>query len=153
MPADDRPAPFLPVLLAWLVPGAGHLRLGRPWPALFIAGAIVPLFVGGMILSGYENVSLERHPWYFVAHAGASLPAVLATWLTQDVQLTDRPPHQSVGQLYTAMAGLLNLVAIADCWARCKRGDPEDAAAAAEDASQPVDLTGPDAPAPEAPLG
>ncbi len=116
----------MPVLLAWLVPGLGHLRLGRVWPAVFIAAAIIPLYVGGMELAGWENVSIDRHPWYFIPQAFSGLPTAVAALLTADVKL-DRPfPHQSVGELYTAVAGLLNLVAIADCWARCRRGDPED---------------------------
>ena len=126
MPAGERPSPFVPVLLAWLVPGAGHFRLGRPWPAVFVAGAVIPLFALGMLLAGWENVSPDRHPWYFATQVWAGLPTAAAWLATTNVELTEPLPYGRVGVLYSAVAGLLNLVAIADCWARCKRGDPEE---------------------------
>ncbi len=131
MTTEDRStSPLGPVLLAWLLPGAGHLRLGRPWPALFVALGVIPLFVLGMSLTGWENVSWERHPFYFALHAPAGLPAFVGAALTRDL-LPDRlMPHAAVGALYSAVAGLLNLMAVADVWARTRRGDPETATAA-----------------------
>jgi hypothetical protein len=41
-------------------------------------------------------------------------------------------PHASVGTLYGGVAGLLNLMAIADVWARTRRGDPAEKAEADE---------------------
>ncbi len=126
MTRNEPPRPGLAVLLAWLVPGGGHLFIRRPWPALFVAGAVLPLFVLGMHLAGYENVSPVRHSWYFGLQSLAALPTAFATLLTEDVVITRHLPHRSVGVLYTAVAGLLNLMAIADVWARCRRGDPAD---------------------------
>jgi len=117
--------PFVPVLLAWLVPGSGHFVLGRPWPALCVAAGVVPLFVLGLHLTGYEIVSPERHPWYFVTHVWAGLPTAFAALLTTHRTVTEILPYQEAGRLYTAVAGMLNLMAIADVWARCRRGDPE----------------------------
>lgn len=130
----------VPALLAWLVPGAGHLRIGRPWPAAFVAAAVVPLFVLGMVLGGFENVNPERHRWYFATQVWAGIPAIAGAVLTREVVPTEPVPAPSVGALYTAVAGLLNLVAIADCWARCRRGDPEHTPeeAAPDTASRPL---------------
>jgi hypothetical protein len=64
---------MFPVIMAWLVPGVGHIVLKRPWPALFVAGAVIPLFVLGMYLTGWENVSWERHPYYFGLQAPAGV--------------------------------------------------------------------------------
>jgi hypothetical protein len=125
MSAPDRPSPLVPVLLAWLVPGLGHLRLGRRWPALFVAASVLPLFVLGMWLAGFRNVSHEREPYYFVLHAFCALPALVADLSTATVVVTDRLPFEATGELYTAVAGLLNLMAVSDVWARCRRGDPE----------------------------
>ncbi len=143
MSEPERPGALLPVLLAWVVPGAGHLKLGRVWPGVFVAGAVLPLFVLGMALAGYENVSFDRHPWYFALHVGAALPTALAHFLTEGRQLTEVMPHYKTGELYTAVAGLLNIVAAVDCWARCRRGDPEELARAREQAARglhPEDL-------------
>jgi hypothetical protein len=133
-PACSR-SPVLPVLLAWLVPGAGHFAIGRPWPGIFVAAATLPLFVGGMALAGWLNVSPERHPWYFAAHAFIGLPTGIATLLTRTSVPTEPLAYRSAGELYTAMAGLLNLVAIADVWARCRHGDPFAAPAPQEPAA------------------
>jgi len=124
MTSDARPSPFGPILLAWLVPGAGHLKLGRPWPALFIATAILPLFVLGMYLTGWENVSWTRHPYYFGLQAPAGLVAVAGEYLTRGKLPDELLSTATVGTLYSAVAGLLNLMAIADVWARTMRGDP-----------------------------
>jgi hypothetical protein len=152
MPSPERVHPAVPCLLAWLVPGAGHLRIGRHWPATFVAATVLGLFVSGMALAGFENVSHVRHEWYFALHVLAGLPTLAADLLTADVVPTERLPHRTVGELYTAMAGLLNLVAVADVWARCSQGDPEERRARADAAAAPpgtaADLVAPPAPSP-----
>jgi hypothetical protein len=130
------------MLLAWLVPGAGHWTLGRPWPALFVALGVLPLFVLEMYVTGWENVSWTRHPYYFALQAPAGAVAFAGEFLTRGM-LPDRAmPHAAVGTLYSAVAGLLNLMAIADVWARTVRGDPaleaSEPVEAAADESQPA---------------
>ena len=153
MEPQQRQSPILPVLLAWLVPGAGHLKIGRLWPGVFTFAAIIPLFVLGMALAGFENVSWERHPfWFWGAHVWGGLLTAAAAGLTMQAELRDKVPDQSIGQLFTAVACLLNVVAMADVWSRCGRGDPETRAAAraAERARAPSGAD-PDAPSnPEA---
>jgi uncharacterized protein DUF6677 len=125
----QRPAPFVPVLLAWLVPGAGHLAIGRIWPGLVTFLAIVPLYVGGMALAGFENVSLERHEIYFWgAHVWGGALTAAAAWFTRHVELLQFMPYKSTGELFTAVACLLNVIALSDVWSRCRRGDPEERA-------------------------
>jgi hypothetical protein len=125
MDTAERPSPFLPVLLAWLLPGAGHFALRRPWPGLFVALAILPLFVAGLLLSGLENVSWVRHPWYFSLQQFTGLPALIAALATKTLVPTEVFAHRAAGDLFTCVAGLLNVVAIADVWARGTAGDPE----------------------------
>lgn len=134
-PMDDAaPAPrpfqprgaFGPVLVSWLCPGAGHFVIGRPWPGIFVAVSIWTLFGAGMALSGFENVSWERHPWLFGLQVLAGIPAGAGALLTKGaIARSDLFTHHTVGDLYTCVAGLLNLVAIADVHARCTEGDPE----------------------------
>ncbi len=147
----QRQSPTLPVLLAWLVPGAGHLKIGRLWPGVFTFAAIIPLYVLGMALAGFENVSWERHPiWFWGAHVWGGLLTAASAGLTMHAEVRDRLADQSVGQLFTGVACLLNVVAIADVWSRCGRGDPEQRAAAraAEREAAPSGSDTADAPAP-----
>jgi hypothetical protein len=138
MSSPERPSPFVPVVLAWLLPGAGHWKLGRVWPGAFVFGGVVPLFVLGMMLAGYENVSHERHLFYFIIHAFAGLPAIVADLTTADVTITQVLPYREVGVLFSAVAGLLNLIALSDVWARCVRGDPEEMAARLKARTNPL---------------
>ncbi|MCG3135686.1 MAG: hypothetical protein HMLKMBBP_03418 [Planctomycetes bacterium] len=106
------------------MPGAGHAMLGKVWPAAFIAAAVLALYVGGMALAGWTNVDPVKHRWYFVTHVFAGGPT-LAAWLaTRGRELTEFRPHLSAGELFTALAGLLNLIAVCDVWTRATRGDP-----------------------------
>lgn len=136
MDATPRRNPVLPLVAAWLVPGAGHFVIGRPWPGVFVAAAVLPVFGAGMALSGFENVHWDRHPWMFGLQVLTGLPAGIGALATRDHVPTEHFRHDTVGDLYTCVAGLLNLVAIADVWARCAAGDPEEriAAKAAEEA-------------------
>lgn len=123
---DSGPrSPWGPLFAGWLVPGAGHLLLGRPWPALFVAAAVLPLFVGGMALAGWENVSQPRHPWLFVLQVLAGLPTAAAAWATRGLELTEFHRFHTVGDTFTCVAGLLNFVALGDVWERASSGDPE----------------------------
>ena len=126
MEAARRPSPFVPLLLAWLVPGAGHFAIGRKWPGIFFALAILPLFGVGLVLAGFENVSVARHQFLFILQVLAGLPAIAAEFLTRGSTLTEPLTDRTAGDLYTCVAGLLNLVAMADVWARCAEGDPEE---------------------------
>jgi hypothetical protein len=126
MEAASRPSPYVPVLVAWLVPGAGHFAIRRTWPGVFVAAAILPLFGTGLVLAGFENVNWDRHPWLFGLQALTGLPAFAAGFLTRTTVPTEPLAHKGVGDLFTCVAGLLNVVAIADVWARCSVGDPEE---------------------------
>jgi hypothetical protein len=146
LPSSGRPDPFVPVLLAWLVPGAGHLKIGRLWPGVFVFAAILPLYAGGMALAGFENVSWVRHPIYFWAvQIFCGLPTAVAAYLTQSVANTRPMPDQSTGELFTAVACLLNVIAISDVWSRCSRGDPEARAAARAQAAAAAAAAAPEA--------
>jgi hypothetical protein len=134
--SQEPPGTLIPVVAAWLVPGAGHLMLKRPWPALFVASAVLPLFVLGMYLTGWENGSWERHPYYFGLQAPAGLVALVGEFLTRGIVPDRLMPHAAVGTLYSGVAGLLNLMAIADVWARTKRGDPVEKGVDAQDVVQ-----------------
>ncbi len=41
-----------PVLLAWLIPGAGHYYLKRQWHGVVLLGAIAGMFLAGLTMQG-----------------------------------------------------------------------------------------------------
>jgi hypothetical protein len=116
------PRKALPVLiLGWLVPGAGHLLLGRKPQAIVIFLTLTITYVFGMYLADFTNVSPSRHPFYFAAYVFSGGPTVVATLLTQSQTLTAVPTHfgiatLDIGIVYTAVASLLNVIVVMDAW-------------------------------------
>jgi hypothetical protein len=99
--------------------------------------------------------------YFYAAHIFGGLLTGAAALLTRHVDVREYMADRSTGELFTAVACLLNIVAIADVWSRCSRGDPETriraradadaetaAAAAAADAPPQVPSAAP-SPAPE----
>jgi hypothetical protein len=109
-----RASPGLAAFLGWLVPGLGHVSLGRPGKGLYYFVVIGGAYAFGLRLTEGLGVSYERHPVWLAAQAWLAGPTVLAAWLTRDLEVVRRIPLFDVGQLYLAVASLLNLVAIAD---------------------------------------
>ena len=48
----SKPQPFVALLLAWLIPGAGHVYIGRPKRGLIIFVMIALIFWAGVGLGG-----------------------------------------------------------------------------------------------------
>jgi hypothetical protein len=133
--------PELAAFLAFLIPGLGHLYLGRKVKGLVAFVALVGLYVAGVVISGGECVSLDKQNGHYVAifgQVGAGLPTGIALLSAHryDVKKalgmeageppedpTDQPsrpefvamlPRFDTGLLYTTIAGLLNLLLIYD---------------------------------------
>ena len=111
-----------PVLIAsWLVPGGGHFLLGRRPQAAVFFFAVTLTYFAGMALADYGNVSIERHSYYFLAHVFNGGETLVAWLLTRGVVEDHVPMHfgihtGEIGILYTAVASLLNLIAMMDAF-------------------------------------
>ena len=101
-------------VLGWLVPGLGHLYVGRPAKGLLFALVILGTYALGLFLSGWTCVNPVRDPIWFSAQAVAAVPTLLTAWLTRGLEATERLPTYDVGLLYVTVAALLNAVAISD---------------------------------------
>lgn len=105
---------FLPIvgLLAWLVPGAGHLVLGRKRHAIVIFVTIGLTLGAGLYIGSIGVIDpVDAKPWY-VAQV-MNTPAVAA--LGQVTRQGEYPVYgrpNEIGQIYTSIAGLLNLLCI-----------------------------------------
>ena len=77
--AIDLHNPALAALLAWCVPGLGHLYQGRTLKGRLFMGAILGTFLLGMWLGGGRVVYASWKPgdtrWPFVCQAGAGVVA------------------------------------------------------------------------------
>jgi hypothetical protein len=94
------------------VPGAGHVMLGKKKHAAVIFVAIVLTFGAGLYIGSIGVINpVGAKPWY-VAQV-MNTPAVAA--LGQMTKTGNYPVYgrpNEIGQIYTSIAGLLNLLCI-----------------------------------------
>lgn len=110
-----RLRPLLVVgVLAWLVPGLGHLVMGRPKKAIVMLAAIGGLFATGLALTAFTCVNPDEYGLEFAAQIFAGGPTLAALLSTKGLTVTEFMPHFDAGRLYVDVAGLLNVVAISD---------------------------------------
>jgi hypothetical protein len=110
---------LLAMLLAYLVPGAGHFYLGRRRRAAAFFAIIVVLFMIGLSIDG--NL-------YTLAESGRALLRVLASLGSMGAGIIyfvarSMGPHGDVtsityeyGTTFTLTAGLMNLLLVLDCF-------------------------------------
>jgi len=99
--------------LAWFVPGAGHLLLGRPAKAAVLFLILAGLYVSGLWLSGWKLVSFDDNPFYYVGQFGSGITTVLGQLLSEPKAFPrDDLPTKWIDPalLYVCVAGLLNIV-------------------------------------------
>jgi len=146
MPPAPRPVPSpIVALVAWLVPGAGYWLVGQRARGLTVGITVLTLFVGGLWIGGLRVVEappmgtggplryplqvIQQRPWFigqFLA-GPISLVPVIAKNSVPPGELAVRLPASHVrvneiGTLYTAIAGMLNLLTIIDAAYRAGRG-------------------------------
>ncbi len=106
--------PLTAGLLAWSIPGAGHLVLKEKTRAIIIFATIVPTFCAGLYIGSIGVIdTVGPTPWYVYASQIMTSPmvAVLA-WITAGGGYPVYSWPNEIGQIYTSTAGLLNLLCI-----------------------------------------
>ncbi|HUS90771.1 MAG TPA: DUF6677 family protein [Phycisphaerae bacterium] len=145
MPKQQKtstPAPLIALVLAYLVPGAGHVYLGRRKRGIIIFVTITALFWSGVAVGGVMTVDSVRERWWFIAEMLTGVHGLVG-WHRQrkvyenvlsgqaydlrrqdDQDLLDAKLHEegvalvapaeTVARAYAGIAGLLNLMCIFD---------------------------------------
>jgi hypothetical protein len=108
-------------ILGYLVPGAGHLYLGRRGRAWIFLGAIGALFVLGVSMDARLELHLSLDdPLAFLlslAQIGAGSLYWLARMLGYGCEVDAvKSPTFEYGNTFTAVAGLLNALVILDAY-------------------------------------
>ncbi|UCD52687.1 MAG: hypothetical protein JSW27_08625 [Phycisphaerales bacterium] len=110
---DNHPL-FLTIVgaAAWLVPGAGHFLLNEKRRAIVICVTVVLMFLVGLYVGSVGVIDpIGAKPWY--AAQLMNSPAVF--WLGRIGATGAYPVYgraNEIGQIYTSIAGLLNLLCI-----------------------------------------
>jgi hypothetical protein len=115
---QSRSARALPAcLFAWLLPGAGHLYLGRRAKGLIFMTAIGALFLLGVAMdSGLELKLGFEDPLALLvslAQMAVGIPYFLARALGVEAGLVTSVTYE-YGNTFTAVGGLLNVLVILD---------------------------------------
>jgi hypothetical protein len=98
--------------LAWLVPGAGHLLVNRKRQAVIILVAVVLTFLVGLYIGSVGVIDpVGAKPWYAAQVMNSPVVVLLGQIsVSGDYPVYGRP--NEIGQIYTSIAGLLNLLCI-----------------------------------------
>ena len=149
-PVTPRPTALV-VAAGWLVPGLGYWLLGLRSRAVVAGVTILLLFVAGLFVGGVRVVDLPGYreggqravlpdggwtltgrpvaavldkPWFLpqVLAGPVSLAAGYAGLVVAEHRIPKSTAHvQEFGTLYTAVAGMLNLLSILDAGRRSSR--------------------------------
>ena len=102
----------LAVFLAWLIPGLGHWVIGRRAKAVLLFTVITLTFAAGLWFAEGRNMNWERNKIFFLAYVFSAGETALAWLFAGALELDRKIPLLDLGFLYTAVASLLNVVAV-----------------------------------------
>jgi hypothetical protein len=112
-------------LLAWAVPGAGHFLIKERQRAIIIFVTITATFIAGIYIGSIGVIdSVGAKPWY--VGQIMTTPAVgFISRMTGGGQYPSYGKPFDIGQIYTTVAGMLNLLCILSAvyMAHCGRGE------------------------------
>ncbi len=121
MTAAERAQSVPPVVaaaLAWLLPGAGHLLLGKRQKGVVFLVAIPAMFMLGLALHGRMfpfDFSQPLAGLAAVAARGAGLPAFVAGWMGFGQGLVTAASYE-YGNTFVIVSGLLNMLVALDAF-------------------------------------
>jgi hypothetical protein len=99
--AIDLKQPELAAVLAWLVPGLGHLYQGRTRKGAISMGVVMVIFLAGMWLGSGRVVYASWRPddtrWWFVPQAGLGVVAIPAVIQSMAINGPSREPFWAGG--------------------------------------------------------
>ncbi len=110
--------PVVLCLVSWIVPGAGHLLLGRRQKAIVFFAALLAMFAVGLSLEG------RLFPFEFsqplvglaaLANLGMGLPYLIASALGWGSGLVTAITYE-YGNAFLIVAGLLNMLVVLDAY-------------------------------------
>jgi hypothetical protein len=110
--------PYLMSLLAWIVPGGGHLMQGRRQKGLVFVVALPLMFAVGLALDGRLFPFEPSQPLVALAafaNVGAGLPYLAASWLGLGKGVVTAASYE-YGNTFLITAGLLNMLVVLDAW-------------------------------------
>jgi TM2 domain-containing membrane protein YozV len=95
--SKSRPLAFVALFLAWLVPGAGHVYLGRTRRGVIIFLVIGATFWSGVAMGGVMTVDYHNERWWFAAQMLTGVNGLVG-WRRQQKVYADLATDSRIGQ-------------------------------------------------------
>jgi hypothetical protein len=114
--STGRVSPTIALIAGWLVPGAGHMLLGKWVRAALLMASILGMFAIGVALKGKIYTPNTGEPLEMLGFAG-DLGSGLLYLLARVLGWGEAPVLTAVadyGKMFIVVAGLLNIVAAVD---------------------------------------
>lgn len=108
--------PAISCLLAWAVPGLGHVREGRRTVGFLVGGSVLLLWILGLWFSRFTGCDRAQLYWWWAAQAGAGGPTLVSSMLLGPLPMSEEMPQMDLGVTLMAVAGLLNVVSLTDVY-------------------------------------
>ncbi len=124
---DDAPSPwnFTAAIAAWFLPGLGHYLLGQRHRGGILAASIGVLWLAGLVIGGIGTFDQSQMTTSIVQFGQYGLgPSLVMHFAHQHLRDRYEPAFGRVQEqavLYTALAGMLNLLAMMDVMYRDPR--------------------------------
>ncbi|HPO71085.1 MAG TPA: hypothetical protein PKV53_12385 [Anaerohalosphaeraceae bacterium] len=112
-------------LAAWVVPGAGHWLIGERKRAVILFAVIAGLFITGLYVGSIGVVDwVSGRIWFYAQILCSPAVGILGSF-TKNGRFPTYGRPCDIGQIYTGIAGLLNLLSILSAvyMAYCGRGE------------------------------
>lgn len=128
------PAPLV-ALAGWVLPGSGYWLIGQRARALTVGVTILVLFVLGLLIGGVKVIdppasissplnAVMQKPWFVGQILAGPVTLVSASIGKGEGFHASYARMNEIGTLYTAIAGMLNLLAIIDASHRAAQREP-----------------------------
>ena len=123
--SSSVPPPIV-ALATWVVPGSGYWLIGQRGRALTVGITIIILFILGMLIGGVRVVdvpngvlsnpvnAVSQKPWFVGQILAGPITLIASSIGHDDSYFASHSRVNEIGTLYTAVAGMLNLLAIID---------------------------------------
>ncbi len=121
-------------LVAWAVPGGGHFIIKERKRGIIIFVTVTLTFLAGLYVGSIAVIDREHaKPWYYAQIMTSPVVGLIANTVEMSLTEADKPKRKyvsygrghDVGQIYTSVAGMLNLLCIISAvymtW--CGRGE------------------------------
>jgi hypothetical protein len=106
---------------SWLVPGLGHVRAGQRDKGLLLGGAVLAVFVTGMLLGQGHAVDRGTASIWWIGQNLFGGGTLFAALVTAPMQMTSAPLYHQDGVVLCTVAGFMNLVVMIDAYTVTER--------------------------------